>query len=126
MPTICFADGLCTRITASCTPPLLFKCAPGARSLADCGCVADPPIIVVPPPTVTCIPPLLWNGTACVPLTPEPPPIPPVPKCEVSFSFTANVPADPLIVSATEVPQCTAEATAIAMAILISRILPRP
>lgn len=118
MTTICFPDGLCTRITVSCVPPMLFQCAPGAQSFADCACVD--PRIVVPPPTVSCIPPLIWNGTACVPVTPAPPP---VTKCELSISFAANEATNPTLVSATQDAQCTAEGSAIALAIMISRLL---
>ena len=68
--------------------------------------------ICVPPPTVSCIPPLLWHTTRCecgdgsMPIgfadgraiCASPPPPPVIPQCSVTISYAANDPNVPQIV----------------------------
>lgn len=94
--------------------------------------------LCVPPPTVSCVPPLLWHtdrcecpdgslptysGTTPMCIVPPPPP-PPAILCQVTISYPQTVPAAPQVSTVT--PGCDAAGLELAIVIILGRMLGAP
>lgn len=108
-------------------------------------CSTDPATgttICVGPPTVSCVPPLLWNGTRCqcqdgsLPIgfsgagalcavPPPPTPVVPPAQCTVTVGYAANAPGTPTVAKPADAA-CDPGMVAALLAAALARALEAP
>jgi hypothetical protein len=116
-------------LSCSCVLPPDFRCPDGSEHVGDGICVR--------PPTVSCVPPLLWSGSQCVcpnggrfyaiidgrGLCTEPPQLPVV--CGVTVHYNRTSPSDVWAATPTDAA-CDAAGLELALAVLLARLLGAP